>query len=382
MAAIQPEAYIGIMANESEGTPPFGERYYYARLCKLGRSLGLTVYVFSPLRVDPVTRTVKGYTYSVSSDCWEEHSYPLPHLIYDRSFFVRQSDYTRHRSAVRRLHELKPIPYLGHGLKSKWEALVYLKRDPELRPYLPRTAKLVRPELVMEWLTGAGRVFLKPLSGSQGKGTAMIESSPGGFRIEARDGMNRPLSRILHNPTELAGWIRTFTGKRSYLIQQYLSLQSSDGETWDVRSLVQKNGRGMWELTGMAVRKGSRGSITSNIHGGGSAVEVLPFLEQQFGQAKAAAILERLHFLSGRIPPVLEASNGRMVELGIDLGVDRDGNVWIIEVNTKPGRTVFQRLHQEDAGYRAARNPLAYAKHLLRRSAPVSSGQLQGTSRE
>lgn len=381
MAALQPESYIGIMANESEGIPPFGEKTFYARLCSQGRNLGLNVYVFSPLRVDPAARIVSGYAYDTAAGRWEERFFPLPDLIYDRSFFARKSDYISHRAAVRRLHDLKPIPYLGHGLKSKWEVLVYLKRDPELRPYLPRTARLVRPRQAAEWLDRSKSIFLKPLSGSQGKGTAIVERTSGGFRIEARDGMNRPVSLLLHDLRELMLWLRSFTGKRGYLIQQYLELQSADGEAWDVRSLVQKNGRGIWELTGMAVRKGSPGSITSNIHGGGSAAEVLPFLERQFGRAQAAVIEERLRFLSGRIPPALEASNGRMAELGLDLGIDRNGRVWIIEVNTKPGRSVFERLHQEEAGCRAARNPMAYARHLLRRAAPTAGTGLQASGR-
>lgn len=382
MPALQQEPYIGIMAHESEeGCPPFGESRYYARLCSLGRRLGLSVYVFSPLRVDPVTRRVSGYACDEEGH-WEKRAFPLPDLIYDRSFFTRKADYIRHRAAVRRLHDLQPIPYLSHGLKSKWEALVYLKRDPLLRPYLPRTAQLVRPDQAAEWLAASGRIFLKPLSGSQGKGAAFFERCPLGYRAEARDGLNRPAGGMLRNTEELVQWIRSFTGKRSYLIQQYLELRSAAGEAWDIRSLVQKNGKGIWELTGMAVRMGSPGSITSNLHGGGSALEALPFLEGQYGPEKAAALMEELRFLSGRIPAVLEASNGRMAELGLDLGVDRSGRIWIIEVNTKPGRSVFQQLHQEEAGLRAARNPLAYAKHLLRRQAPLTDIPSPCTAKE
>ncbi|WP_438446137.1 YheC/YheD family endospore coat-associated protein [Gorillibacterium sp. sgz5001074] len=366
MASNPVEPFLGIMTHDIDGIPPFGEAPFCARLCRLGRGLGLQVYVFSPLWVDPERMQVRGFTISRNGIGWEEGIFPLPDLIYDRSFFVNRSDYLRHKAAVRRLQQLKATPCLGHGLKSKWEALVYLGRDPELRPYLPKTVKLARPGLPAEWLRTAERVFLKPLSGSQGKGAAMAERLPSGYRVRARDSTNRSIERTFRDSAGLTAWIRSFTGNRKYLLQQYLELQSGDGTAWDVRSLVQKNGQGLWELTGMAVRLGGTGSITSNLHGGGDAFEVLPFLERQFGSDRAADIAGKLRFLSERIPPALEASNGRMAELGIDLGVDRNGRVWIIEVNTKPGRSVFHRLQQRQESYRAALHPVAYAKHLLR----------------
>lgn len=373
MKSTKPARYVGVMANETEGFPPFAERQFYARLCELGRGLGLTVYVFSPLRADPERDEVMGYTFTSGSGQrgWKEGTFPLPDLIYDRSFFTRRQDYTLHRAAVRRLHSKKVIPYLGHGLKSKWELAAFLQRDPELRPYLPRTAKLIRPELAIDWLSREAKVFLKPQGGSQGKGTLMAERRSGEYRIRARDSRNQAVERSFKDADAFLDWLRRFVGKRSYLIQQYLDLASKEGDSWDVRSLVQKNGRGLWELTGMAVRRGGPGSITSNIHGGGDALEAGSFLRQQFGAEQAARIEETLRFLSNRIPPVLEASNGRMAELGLDLGVDRDGRVWIIEVNSKPGRSVFQRLSMKEAGYKAARNPMAYASHLLRNSSPI-----------
>ena len=45
-----------------------------------------------------------------------------------------------------------------------------------------------------------------------------------------------------------------------------------------------------------------------------------------------------------QLPPFIESRHGRLVELGIDIGVDKNGEVWIIEINSKPGRASFRRL--------------------------------------
>lgn len=368
------ERHLGIMANESgeNAFPPFGERPFYEQLCAIGSSYGLKVFVFSPVRLNPQEQTVRGYTYHFGTGSWAEQSFPLPDLIYDRSFFFRREDYRRHREAVRLLRSIRSIPYLGYGLKSKWEMLGFLKRDPDLQPYLPKTARLEAPEQAAKWLDRLEKVFLKPEAGSQGKGVLMAQRLEKGYRIRARDGQNRSLIREFSQRDALAGWLRSFMGGRKYLIQQYLELHAAQDAAWDIRALVQKNSQGLWELTGTAVRLGTPGSITSNIHGGGTACETEAFLENQFGSAKASLICEKLRFLANRIPVALEASNGRMAELGLDLGIDRSGRIWIIEVNTKPGRSVFRRLNRKEAAQKADSNPVAYAHYLLTRTGIAS----------
>lgn len=368
--------YIGVMAGElREGQyPPFGETRFCESLCRAGPAFGAEVYVFSPLEADEASRTVQGYGWSAAKG-WERRTYPLPDLIYDRAFFSGKEAYESHRRALRRLRALKPVPYLGYGMKSKLEMLHYLRRDPELRPFLPRTFKLASPEMAARWLKREARIFLKPEAGSQGRGAVLAERTDGCWQIRARDHENRPLVREFSEEAQFVRWLGAFAGSRAYLIQPYLELAAPSGEAWDIRALVQKNGRGLWELTGMGARLGGGGSITSNLHGGGSAMEAARCLERQFDSARAVEILDTVRWLALRIPPALEACNGRMAELGLDLGVDRQGRVWIIEANTKPGRSIFRKLGQEKLLRRAERNPVAYACYVLSRTGIHGEGE-------
>lgn len=380
--------YLGIMASESEREqlPPFGERHFYARLCAEGRRHGLTVFVFSPHWVNVGEGTVRGYSYSgipaasgqdgdLSSDAsgWSHRIYPLPDLIYDRSFFSRRQDYTAHKQAVRRLQSARSIPLLGAGLRSKWHMHALLARDPMLRSYLPETVRLRSSSQVLEQLERSGNAFLKPECGSQGRGVLKAERLEADYRVSFRDSCNRSAVRLFDQTSALSEWLDEFVGRRHYLLQQCLDLHAADGSAWDIRALAQKNGRGLWELAGVAVRMGGKGSITSNIHGGGTAVPALPFLLAQFGQVDAERIYRVVLDLAARIPAALESGNGRMAELGLDLGVDRQGRVWIIEANTKPGRSVFHSLGEAEAAGKAHRNPIAYARYLLTRTTAAAA---------
>ena len=99
--------WIGIMAHESggDGYPPFGEREFYARLCEAGRKRQLHVFVFSPLTLDEERRRVKGYCCQAGTADWQEGWFPLPDLVYDRSFFSSPGDYAIHKAAVRRMNQ-------------------------------------------------------------------------------------------------------------------------------------------------------------------------------------------------------------------------------------------------------------------------------------
>jgi glutathione synthase/RimK-type ligase-like ATP-grasp enzyme len=169
------------------------------------------------------------------------------------------------------------------------------------------------------------------------------------------------------NENHALHWIREFTGQRGYIIQPFLHLYSRKGRSFDIRVLMQKNEKGLWMGTGIAVREGAAGSMTSNLHGGGKALPVLPYLSGQFGADQTERITEVLRQLSEMIPPILESHFGRLGELGIDFGIDTNGDIWLLEVNSKPGRTSIRQAGDPVSAVLASENPLRYARYLLLR---------------
>jgi glutathione synthase/RimK-type ligase-like ATP-grasp enzyme len=360
--------YLGIMICETNGLPPFQEKDYFSRLCTLGARLGIEVYIFSPHRLDWGKQQVRGYTYSPGARQWEESTFPFPDAIYDRSFYNKKSDLLQHRSSIMRLKTEGRIQFLGHGLQGKWSVLQILMRCSELQRYLPHTEVYNGTKQLFRWMKHNGEVFLKPISGSHGRGALYVKrSGDSRFEIIGRDFRNAPLRKEFNRPIDLFVWISSFIGVKKYLLQQYLELRSDNGQVFDVRSLVQKNGSGEWIVTGMAVRLGNPGSITANLHGGGKAEEMNPFLERHFGEVRSREIIAKLIELSTVIPPYLERHFGGLLELGIDFGIDRSGQIWILETNSKPGRSVFNRLKDKNAGRKSVQYPIQYARYILDR---------------
>lgn len=339
----------------------FIDKGYYKKLTLFGRKQGIRVFVFSPRQVDFSSRMVKGFEYR--NGAWQSDTFPLPALIYDRCFVGPA--YRHYKPYVEKLQNDRNITFLGHGLSGKWQVHQMLSKSSQLAPFLPPTEILTYGTL-QETLEKYGAAIIKPMAGTHGIGVVRIKEIRDGYEASGRNRDNQPFRRVLRTRDGLKSFVSSFTAGRKFLVQPYLELHTSDGIPFDVRVLVQKNGQGKWEITGKAVRLGDKRSITSNLHGGGKAVSLAEFLSKHFKPALKTRIDQQITRLANDLPPFLEESHGRLVELGIDVGIDIAGNVWIIEVNSRPGRTVFSMIDDPIARLHSVTQPVRYAHYLMK----------------
>ncbi|MBW4084173.1 YheC/YheD family protein [Paenibacillus sp. S150] len=359
---------LGIMTGRSHRNPPIAEPEFCSHLCRAAPLYDLQVIVFPPYGVAGNGQTVSGYAWEKGQ--WQSARTSAPDVLYNRCLIGSPQEKRAASSALAALSHSLPW---SRGLPDKWGVYEILQRSRRAAGILPET-RLYKDtgELGTMLAEREHGVFLKPRAGSHGKRTLhavrLPRSQGGGISVRGRDGANLPFQHEFGRLDEGLGWIHDFIGSRRYIIQPYLHLADSSGQPFDVRVLMQKNGRGVWTLTGMAVRLGSRGSLTSNLHGGGTAVPPLPFLLAEYGEF-GEELLQELAAAAVLLPPLLEEACGRLGELGLDFGLDAAGRISLLEANSKPGRTVFRLTGDRRAARLAAENPLRYARHLLLTSA-------------
>lgn len=357
---------VGILVCEAEGILPFSEQDFCRKLCLIGQRYGMKVYVFTPSSISAGKSSVRGYCYENGS--WQQRLYAPPDIVYDRCFSYDRRSLHRKHIAMKRLADVHHFSYLTRGLSGKWNVHRVLLQYSELTPYLPDTLPYSTENQLEQWLHAhQGEAFLKPQHGTHGKRTLHIISPSPSERLllTGRDGQNRVLHRQFSSRQAGLNWIHSFIANRPYIMQSYLDLVTSGQEPFDIRALMQKNARGCWELTGMAARVGAREALTSNLHGGGTPQQAEEFLHSEFGKDRGSGIIDTLRELSGKIPSCLESHFGRLAELGIDFGVDRTGNVWVLEINSKPGRSSFFRIGDTVSARKSIQNPILYARYLL-----------------
>lgn len=353
---------LGIMALFKGEEASFKEKGYYKMLTLAGRRLGIRVFVFSPRSIDFENREVVGFEFDQNR--WIKKNFPLPQFVYDRCF-MGNAYRTRYKPFIVKLQEDPKVTFLGHGLSGKWQVYQTLRQDEQLSRWLPET-HLYSLQKVHSLLSSGQDVIVKPASGTHGLSVIRItKHTDHSYEVLGRNHTNQIIHKRLNSRANFQRFLTSFTANRSYIVQPYLTLHTPNGIPYDIRVLVQKNGYGEWETTGKAVRLGEKNGITSNLHGGGRAVSLSTFLSEHFGSKSQKLIEQEIDTVINLLPPFLESSHGRLVELGIDIGIDLSGNIWIIEVNSRPGRTVFRQIDDRTARIRSLTQPVKYAEYLM-----------------
>lgn len=309
---------------------------------------------FTPRDVNLSTRRIHGYIYREGD--WIRSHTPFPIIAYDVGYYLD----SRTKRIVNKIKKKKQIPFIGSPLGNKLTIQKHLMTSSFLVPYLIPTQPFHSASTALHMAKKYRAVMIKPVHGMGGEGIIRLSLEKGGYRLEED---SQPV-RFFSNEEIIEPLEEIQRGKR-YIVQKWVDIRDHDGCVYDIRVLMQKRSHGEWSLTGMGVRQGAKKKITSNLKGGGHAFEVYPFLEKQFGEERAEALTAELENIAHHVPLCLERSSLKnLIELGLDLAIDRTGHIWIVEVNNKPDRTIFQKISNTEAVENSMRIPIQYALNI------------------
>lgn len=338
---------------------------FFRALCRRGRHAGELVYVFSPDDVDWTRRMVHGFVWSERAPggggAWVRVEVPLPHVVYDRVQSRRADRDAAMRLTKQRLVQEFGVQLFPDGFLDKWRMHEMLAQKRLLAPYLPATARLSGAGTLRNYLGQYRTLYLKPAHGSLGAGIYVAERTQRGYALRYQ---RRGRLRVQRAARIDGLWERFRQTARNtpYVAQQGLNLASAAGCRFDVRLLMQKDEYNVWRQTKMFARLARPGRITSNITTGAEGVSVTSVLRPILGE-KTTACVRRLKAVAVLVARTTEEALGQPLgELGVDLGVDRDGRVWLIEVNSKPFRKVTEGTPR--IVRRSIDRPLGYARYL------------------
>jgi glutathione synthase/RimK-type ligase-like ATP-grasp enzyme len=363
------KTHLGILVRYNTNRhPPFTEKSFFKLLTQYARRVGIEVTVFSPLSVNWSSRSVSGYRYDPAQKKWVRGFYPLPTVLYDRIAYSKRSQMQQYHPLIRRLEKENECILLGKGLPGKWIVYNMLRDHEHLQRYLPETNVYRSHNDWRKHLATYGALFFKPASGSHGRGVFCLRFEGSKYVVQGRDAYNRLFEKRFAGALATNEWIKRFTSSRLYIFQPFLHLNTADQQPFDIRVLVQKDSKGVWKETGRAVRVGKKDSLTSNLDGGGTAIDATKFLEKHFTPVQMKRMNEAIDQIVTHLPQTLEERHGSLVELGIDIGIDREQRVWILEVNSKPGRKAFKLAQNQKAFQSALITPVQYAEYVVSQS--------------
>jgi hypothetical protein len=211
----------------------------------------------------------------------------------------------------------------------------------ELHPYLPETSWLTRRR-TYKMLKSYSSIFVKPNTGSGGSG--IIRAKRKGKVYEVRCGQKRKYVRSRSVYKAIKFYRKP---SRRYLIQRGLRLAKYKGIIFDVRIYMQKP-ESEWMISGKVARVAAPRKFVTNYQKGGHAESLRKVLLTLYPNniKKVESRLERIDKLSYTIAETLDEQHS-LRELGVDLAIEKNGRIWIIEANSKPGHMLFTQLRDK-----------------------------------
>jgi glutathione synthase/RimK-type ligase-like ATP-grasp enzyme len=335
------------------------EHEYVTEIAKRAERYGIILYRFTPLSIDPLTEKVNGERFDSELQSWVSCVFDIPSFLYDRCFYRSDTRSKQSKPIVQWLKNRPDITFLGYGFPNKWEVYKTILKHSLLSSYIPNTVRLTSTDDLINMLRKEKNIICKPENGSRGKGIYVIQQTKKHLEIKSANGET---TLHVHHKQALTTWMNSLVRSNPYICQPLLPLQTTDGKPYDLRFLFQKNENGEWTERGRGVRIGKKGTFVANISAGAT---IFPFPEwmNQFSKQQNVLINDSIETILNALPRYLEQQFGPLFEFGLDIGITGDGAVWILDINSKPGRKIVMETtpHEHETLYHA---PLRYCQFL------------------
>lgn len=316
------------------------------------REFGLDLMLLQPRSIDRRRRLVHGYTLPDL----RPRVAAVPPVVHNRALQYRSSNRDMRWLARQGIKVFNPLVPAG-----KYAKHLLLSQSPELRPHLPATRRLpargsARVDALMR---RSGQLFVKPNTGSLGRGIIRVERLTGGkYRVDGR--RRRILGRhALRRETARVA------RQGPHILQEGVLLAKYRGRPFDLRVYLQRGEGGHWTVPGMAARQAQTGRFLTNLARGGTAHRVGEVLPSAFPHLHPREVYDRVVACSLAAGRAVARHYPAVADLGLDVGLDSDAHPWILEVNLRMLRLSLRDTGEHEAWAQAYRNPVAYAHHLL-----------------
>jgi len=320
------------------------------------KNIGGLVCKFKPKDIDFNTKLVEGHYYNFDNSRWEPGIFPLPQLIYRRTFQVDSK-------IINKLKVMTNHLMYNSYRFNKFELYQYLSEDPELSSYLPCTEVCSSIAQIYDFIKKHKNIILKPIDLSRGRGICIIQTIRSRFKITDLRKKVTDSSRLVDYKS-LVFFLRSnkaFLNK--YIMQELIPLAEINGHPYDIRVVMQKTARDKWEYMGIECRV-SRSSLITNISRGGYALTLKDAIAKSFEEEDCNEIENKICILCDKLCTYIDKRTGEhYAEFGIDIALDAEKKLSIIEVNVMPSFNGFKAINP-NLYKRILSNPLLYAVSL------------------
>ncbi|MDP4182172.1 MAG: YheC/YheD family protein [Bacillota bacterium] len=350
--------YIGLLVsntNEKFAKGKFSRLMVYT---KAYSKCNGAVVAFSLDKVDKVKRMIVGYCYNPVSGSWEEGVFPYPWAIF-RTIGMNE-EWKNHFLTVIGDNVFNSVYF------NKWEMYQWMSESKFVNKLLPDTILYKSGDDIDSMLCKHEKIYVKPISGLKGNGVVKIEKDQDIITFKYRENGKNQIIRVCDRDDGVNFINRMFVPKK-YIIQEAIKLIKYDGGLIDFRCVMEKDNDLTWKCFAVFGRCGVKDSVVSNVSNGGSVFLQDDLLKKAFSssQYELAEIKEKFAKTTLRICQELDKAGIHCAVVGLDIGVDENGKLWLIEINNRDPSPMFAiEVKDKELFYTLKTNPVLYAKAL------------------
>lgn len=300
---------------------------------------------------------IRAYYYHPNKKKWIIGSFPVPSVVFKRSF-RRVSGRKEYHRLIKKLGNQSCFNSNEPGKIEFFQSMNCNESAKELVPY---TEVYTHKTDLNKLLDQYSILYLKTRYGGQGKGIIQLKKVGGKYIVTNTKRMKKEFA----NYTSMERYIRSTKKLTSYVVQQGVPY-AVKGKNIDFRGYVQMNGEKEWELKGLIARIAKPGNIITNIHyterlmlGKKALISIY-----NFDQDQASQVLKNIEDACKLASKQMNLHQGHYGDIALDFIVTEKGKLYFLEANCNYGHKSFFKTRAYTMKKNLLSGPMIYARAL------------------
>lgn len=257
---------------------------------------------------------------------WTSQYRRLPDVVYDR---LKERGLRRSEKAYARLQGIPNTHSRPAGSFNKVKAYEMLSGDPSVAPHLIPYMALDSAERALEFIAAHGQTVIKPSGGTKGSAIIVVQREGEHYRIDD------PVYSHLLGTEQLSSLLAGLAESKDMVLQKFIDSITPEGLPFHIRVHLIRDAEGAFRIIGHMpyISTQQRHKVVNHHSNLRAFTQWHWFLPHQFPgrEDEMNAKIDRFAYaVAARIEERLEH---RLWEIGLDLGIEQDGSIWLYEAN-------------------------------------------------
>ncbi|MEJ8305588.1 YheC/YheD family protein [Saccharibacillus sacchari] len=257
---------------------------------------------------------------------WIAQARRLPDVVYDR---LKERGLRRSEKAYERLAHIPNTHTRPAGSFNKLKAYELLSGDPAIDPHLIPYSLLESAESALDFIARHGQTVIKPSGGTKGSAIIVVQKEGEHYRIDD------PVYSHLLNADQLSALLDGLAASKEMVLQKFIDSMTSENLPFHIRVHLIRDANDDFRIIGHMpyISTQQRHKVVNHHSNLRAFTQWHWFLPYQFPgreEEMDAKIDAFAYAAAARIEQRLEH---RLWEIGLDLGIEQDGSIWLYEAN-------------------------------------------------